>query len=700
MTTASTHTSLKGRFRTYALAGTLALSAMIPSVPATMASGDDVVITPTPTVSTGEQFDITGADGLIGLTAKVNAEGDGVNLRATADHDADVVRSVPDGTIVSLRVDVLDTVYDPDGVTRWWPVSVDGQDGWISGFFLTDADAPGEVSTDKDSDGTAGPAPVDTSPTRVPYDYTGSMTAMISADGEGLVLRSEPDRNSAKVTSLKDGTIVELRIDVLDTVYDAEGARWWPVAVNGYEGWVSGFYLVDPDAPARDVPAPSETTPDVIFQPGDTVSVVTESGRGLVVRVDPAPGADRLASLQEGQNVQIVSGPASFENSVNGWYLISTGEVTGYVDGDLLVLVSAAPAPTAPTTPAEDVDDEFAVGDFAEIRTPTREGVNLRAGSNAESDQTGFAPNQALVEILSGPTSNGWYEVRWDRQTGFIDGSLLVPAEPPQSARVAPADETEPVTTQATADAAVFTAGDYAAIDAGADVGVNVREAPGSTAERTGFLDEGAVVRITDGPESDADGNDWYRVTDGEQSGWVRADLMVPTDAPAEPSEASADEDVPAPTEEPADEAPAEQPDTGGFILPLNDFRLTQDFGCSSLGFYTYDPTFGCAVHDGIDLAAPSGTPLYAAGAGTVVAAGWCDCGLGYYVEIDHGNGLHTVYGHMASQPIVSVGQSVGQGDVIGPVGSTGLSTGPHVHFMVRQDGVAQDPKNYLPPLS
>jgi len=101
-------------------------------------------------------------------------------------------------------------------------------------------------------------------------------------------------------------------------------------------------------------------------------------------------------------------------------------------------------------------------------------------------------------------------------------------------------------------------------------------------------------------------------------------------------------------------------------------------------------------VHNGIDLAAPLGTPIMAAAAGTVAEAGWCDCGLGYYVKIDHGNGLATYYGHMQSTPYVSVGQSVAQGETIGPIGSTGLSTGPHVHFMVQKNGVTVDPMDYL----
>ena len=229
-------------------------------------------------------------------------------------------------------------------------------------------------------------------------------------------------------------------------------------------------------------------------------------------------------------------------------------------------------------------------------------------------------------------------------------------------------------------------------MDAGSGVGVNIRSRPSANAERDGYLSEDSVIKITEGPKNDDDGQSWYRVTDGSQSGWVRGDLLSATDAPKSAEEEAAKADT-------AD-APKEKDAESGFILPLAKFTFTQDYGCSSLGFYTYNPSVGCSVHDGVDLAAPSGTPIYAVGEGTVVASGWCDCGLGYYVEIDHGGSLHSVYGHMASQPYVAVGQKVAQGDVIGPVGSTGLSTGAHTHFMIRLDGVTQDPKNYLPPLN
>jgi len=99
-------------------------------------------------------------------------------------------------------------------------------------------------------------------------------------------------------------------------------------------------------------------------------------------------------------------------------------------------------------------------------------------------------------------------------------------------------------------------------------------------------------------------------------------------------------------------------------------------------------------MHEGIDIAVPSGTPVHAAAAGTVIYAGWMS-GYGNLVAIDHGGGISTAYGHNTSLA-VAVGQHVEQGQVISYAGSTGHSTGPHVHFEVRVNGVARDPLGYL----
>jgi murein DD-endopeptidase MepM/ murein hydrolase activator NlpD len=99
-------------------------------------------------------------------------------------------------------------------------------------------------------------------------------------------------------------------------------------------------------------------------------------------------------------------------------------------------------------------------------------------------------------------------------------------------------------------------------------------------------------------------------------------------------------------------------------------------------------------MHEGIDLGAAYGTPIAAAGSGTVIYAGWLG-GYGNLTVIDHGGGLATAYGHQ-SRIAVSVGQQVSRGEVIGYVGSTGHSTGPHLHFEVRINGQPVDPLGYL----
>ena len=127
---------------------------------------------------------------------------------------------------------------------------------------------------------------------------------------------------------------------------------------------------------------------------------------------------------------------------------------------------------------------------------------------------------------------------------------------------------------------------------------------------------------------------------------------------------------------------------TGTFRWPVSG-RITSYFGGRrSPG------GIGSTNHKGIDIAAPRGTPVYAADGGTVTYAGWMS-GYGYLVRIDHGNGYVTYYGHNSSLT-VSVGQHVYKGQQITRVGSTGNSTGNHCHFEVRYNGVAKNPLNYL----
>ncbi len=128
--------------------------------------------------------------------------------------------------------------------------------------------------------------------------------------------------------------------------------------------------------------------------------------------------------------------------------------------------------------------------------------------------------------------------------------------------------------------------------------------------------------------------------------------------------------------------APTGAASAAGFVWPVHGV-LTSGFGWR----------WG-RMHEGVDLAVSTGTPVVAAKAGVVIVAGWMG-GYGNLVVVDHGGGVSTAYGHNTSVT-VGVGQQVEQGQLIAYSGSTGHSTGPHVHFEVRINGGAVDPMGYL----
>ena len=604
MFTARQFHSIASGVRMLALAGTLTIATVLPTAGLVYA---DAGSTPTPDAAnqpllTQEQaFDVDPAGGVIGIEAVVVAQSAGAPLLLDPAADADVLQAVPDGTSVLLRIDMVDSVYSADGETRWWPVDVGGTAGWIDGRSLM---SPEDYVARAATAGTTTSA-TDTSATRVPFEFssdTDERIAEVDADGDGLTMRAEPDGSAAVVATLKDGTIVDLRIDAVDTVYDAAGTRWWPVSFEGVDGWVSGFYLITPGSPSQSGVAPTTTT----------------------------------------TTVQVTDGSYT-----------------------------------------------YVAGDWAVVRTADAGRTNLFASATRDAATTGTIPHMALVEVIA-QAPDGWYEVRWDTVQGFIPGDLLTAGTAPRraadAAQPAPTPTPAAVSTE-TADPVAteaMAAGDTAVVNAESDAGGQVREAANSDAARVGYLNDATRVSVLEGPTQDRAGNSWYKVNGNNLEGWVRADLLTQVTSTSTVTTGTASSGTVS---------------AAGFSLPVASYRFTQDYGCSNLGFYSYDPNWGCSVHDGVDLAAPQGTPLLAAADGTVVVAGWCDCGLGYYVEIDHGDGVHTIYGHMAGQPSVAVGADVARGDQIGQVGSTGLSTGPHVHFMVREDGTTVDPKNYLPPI-
>ena len=140
---------------------------------------------------------------------------------------------------------------------------------------------------------------------------------------------------------------------------------------------------------------------------------------------------------------------------------------------------------------------------------------------------------------------------------------------------------------------------------------------------------------------------------------------------------------------------------TGSYTVASGSVNLSQ-YGVSLVhpitSGYTITSRFGprsSGNHSGLDIAAPLGTVYRAAEGGTVTFAGWSNTGYGWCIKISHGNGVETLYAH-SSALYVSVGQTVAQGEAIGEVGSTGWSTGPHLHFEIRVNGAVYNPQYYL----
>ena len=134
-----------------------------------------------------------------------------------------------------------------------------------------------------------------------------------------------------------------------------------------------------------------------------------------------------------------------------------------------------------------------------------------------------------------------------------------------------------------------------------------------------------------------------------------------------------------------------ETPSSDGYIWPSDCRLITSGYGGRE------QPTPGASTtHMGVDIGASYGSYIYAVKSGTVTGSKYSWGGYGNYVEIDHGNGNFTLYAHM-SERLVEVGEHVEQGEVIGLCGSTGISTGPHVHYEIWENYTRINPLNRLP---
>jgi murein DD-endopeptidase MepM/ murein hydrolase activator NlpD len=133
----------------------------------------------------------------------------------------------------------------------------------------------------------------------------------------------------------------------------------------------------------------------------------------------------------------------------------------------------------------------------------------------------------------------------------------------------------------------------------------------------------------------------------------------------------------------------------GAFVKPVTGASISQGFGCTRVSIEPADAACpGGHWHSGIDLAAAAGTPVVATAPG-VAHVIFAATGFGLHVVLDHGGGLQSLYGHLSAVDVVD-GQPVSGGQLIGAVGSTGNSSGPHLHFEIDRNGIAEDPRGLV----
>ena len=420
-------------------------------------------------------------------------------------------------------------------------------------------------------------------------------------------------------------------------------------------------------------------------------AITANSVDGVNVREKPGVASEILLSVPDGNIVDLRVDDTKTVTTSDGirWWPVSIWGVDGWVAGMYLASVDGETSTpdasdeaatdettddTAETVTSNSANGAWVAGDYV---ASTTEFLAMRAGPGTRESRIAWLGEGDVVQIVDGPFMNGdtdWWLISDGSITAYVFGGYLTTAS--ELDIDAPAAE----------ETVIFSTGDTVIVALGSG-GANIRDDASADGELMGTISEGVVLSVIDGPSYDADGAPWYLLDISEISddsrGFVIGEALAATDL------------APSAVDDTAVAAVSTSGATGTFLYPLAEYRISQGYGCTTFNFYPYNETLGCPWHNGVDMAAPLGTPLMASDGGTIKYAGWCDCALGQYVEIDHGNGYSTIYGHM-NAVYVTTGQEVAQLEVIGEIGSTGFSTGPHTHFMVKSGDTVVNPFDYL----
>lgn len=303
------------------------------------------------------------------------------------------------------------------------------------------------------------------------------------------------------------------------------------------------------------------------------------------------------------------------------------------------------------------------------------DGVNVRSGPGTTFPVLAIAPFGTALTVTGDAAAGNWLPVNYGGVAGYVLGEYVSVAAPTPATGVAfsapggqggptppqPAPAATPTPVPATPPAAAAVAQFATVVPPD---GLNLRSGPGTSYPVVVAVPGGARLQIAGRPNADG----WYSVVYGDRAGWVLGSYlsftaMTPTPAPTATT--------------------AAPPGTARFAWPVESRRISTPFS---------------VAHPGIDIDEfpNGGNPVSAGAAGTVTfAGGSACCSYGLYVIVKHADGYTSLYAHLSSVA-VSEGQEVRQGALLGKSGNTGYSTGAHLHFEIRKDGVAVDPLTLL----
>lgn len=631
---------------------------------------------------------------------------DAVNLRRTPGYQnkpaSDTIATLDAGQTATV---VSGTPQSADGLI-WWNVRTSGgsQTGWLAQSAPNGVKLMEKVASGGTNGGGSGGSNGGENGSGIAVGGQARTTTQVR-------LRRSPGYQNKPASDTISTIPADRTVSVLQGPSAADGLTWWRVRTTDInnatvEGWMAetapnGVVLMEATESRGEAPAPGGT-----FAPGDSARTIT------VVKMRRTPGYqnksanDVIADVPANSTVTIRSGPQQADG-LTWWQVtapVNNGTANGWMaetapNGVTLLekVASSAPIPEPPT-PEPPAPEPPAPEPTIQVGRSVRtlEAVRLRRTpgyfDKADSDTVSILPSGTVATISSGPVQEDgltWWLVDtrvnnqplrgWLAQTTPAGAALIALTDtsftPPNNGAFAPGD-------------LIVTQSD-----------VWVRQTPGTSnkpdSDKMGAFRNRTTLNVIEGPRS-ADGLTWWRVggitTTGEAVGWS-AESVGETQLLGQPAKL------------PGTDIPNRA--NNAFLNP----PTAQPFGISQLwgenpDFYKQFKYNGVPLlgHNGIDFLTPTGTPLFAVDAGSVIVAGQDSAGFGNYVMLQHPWG-QSIYAHM-DRVDVSSGQAVSRGMSLGTSGNTGASSGPHLHFAIRINpfnpgdgwGGFSDPLPYLPP--